>query len=60
MRLFIRWANDAHGDPEGVFGSIADALFIQDKYLAIAGVDFDPEPCGKGSVEIEVTLEELT
>lgn len=33
VRLF--WANKAHGDPENVFGSIADALFKNDKELDV-------------------------
>lgn len=35
MRLMIYWNHpDVHPDPENVFGSIADALFKEDKYLA--------------------------
>lgn len=56
MRIYIRWYDDRHGDPEGVFGAIADALFAQDKYLAIDGVDFDLDPCGQGSVKVEVSV----
>lgn len=33
MVLKITWSNKAHGDPENVFGSIADALFKNDKNL---------------------------
>lgn len=33
MDLVISWKNDAHGDPENIFGSIADALFHNDKNL---------------------------
>lgn len=33
MGLRIHWANKAHGDPENIFGSIADALFLNDKSL---------------------------
>jgi len=34
MHIHIYWRGDAHADPENVFGSIADALFSNDKYLA--------------------------
>lgn len=33
MEIKIFWRDDKHGDPENVFGSIADALFYNDKYL---------------------------
>lgn len=33
MDLKIYWANEHHGDAEGIFGSIADALFENDKHL---------------------------
>lgn len=33
MRIWIKWSNIAHGDPENIFGSIADALFKNDKNL---------------------------
>lgn len=33
MDIKIFWRDDRHGDPENVFGSIADALFYNDKYL---------------------------
>jgi len=35
MAIHIYWRGDAHADPENVFGSIADALFANDKYLAV-------------------------
>ena len=35
MKLMVYWNHpDVHPDPENVFGSIADALFKEDKYLA--------------------------
>lgn len=34
MEICIAWGSGVHGDPENIFGSIADALFDQDKYLA--------------------------
>lgn len=33
MDILISWKNGAHGDPENIFGSIADALFHNDKNL---------------------------
>ncbi len=33
MDIIIYWGNEKHGDPEGIFGSIADALFENDKHL---------------------------
>lgn len=34
MHVHIGWRGYAHADPEGVFGSIADALLQNDKYLS--------------------------
>lgn len=52
MAIKISWKNGAHGDPENIFGSIADALFYNDKELYGS---FDPEDdagitSGKGQV----------
>ena len=33
MKVDICWSNEHHGDAEGIFGSIADALFFNDKEL---------------------------
>lgn len=35
MSLRIYWSNKAHGDPENIFGSIADALFVNDKNVDV-------------------------
>ena len=51
MHVNIEWKNDVHADPEGVFGSIADALFSQDKYLS-GSFEANPVPAGQGKVEI--------
>lgn len=56
MDIVITWKNEAHGDSENVFGSIADALFKQDKYLA-GSFDWRPA-CGAGSVEVMITLQD--
>ncbi len=54
MDIKIKWKNDVHADPEGVFGSIADALFENDKYLK-GTFDFESAPAGRGEVEITIT-----
>lgn len=56
MDILIRWKNGTHGDPENVFGAIADALFHQDKYLA-GSFDWDRKEKGSGKVEVTITLE---
>lgn len=55
MSIFIEWANHVHGDPENIFGAIADAIFTQDKYLAV-DVDFEPIPTGKGRVYVRIEI----
>lgn len=57
MDLKIRWRNGAHGDPENIFGSIADALFYNDKHLA-GSFEFEYSSEGKGSVDILLTISE--
>jgi hypothetical protein len=54
MKLFIHFASDAHADPDNIFKGIADALFSNDKYLAVQA-DFteSKEKIGKVIVEIE-------
>ena len=47
MDIFITWGSGNHGDPENVFGAIADALFADDKYLS-GGFDFAEEIDPKG------------
>ena len=56
MGMMIHWANDAHADPDNVFKGIADALFSNDKYLAISGVDFCDASDGIGKVEITIEI----
>jgi len=55
MDIRIFWKDDAHGDPENIFGSIADALFYNDKYL---DGSFKSEIAGdkKGRVEIIIAI----
>lgn len=54
MHIKIQWKNGVHADPEGVFGSIADAIFSQDKYLS-GSFEANPVPVGQGKVEIIIT-----
>lgn len=56
MDIMIRWGLEVHGDPENIFGSIADSLFKQDKWLA-GSFDFESGH-GGGSVEITITLQD--
>ena len=55
MDIVIYWRNDVHADPENVFGSIADALFFQDKYLT-GSFDFSEEMSESARVEVLVTI----
>lgn len=55
MDLKIFWANEKHGDPENIFGSIADALFENDKHLD-GSFEAKHDPKGKGRVEVKVTI----
>lgn len=52
MDLMIHWNGDKHADPENVFGSIADSLFKQDKYLK-GSFDFQD---GTDFFGVEVTI----
>lgn len=54
MKIKIYWTDEKHGDPENIFGSIADALFFNDKHLS-GEFHFDHDP-GKGRVDVELTI----
>jgi len=56
MDIMIHWASKVHGDPENIFGSIADALFHNDKNLAGS---FDYEYSSDGTAWVEVTITTL-
>ena len=56
MSLKIVWANRAHGDCDNIFKGIADSLFVNDKYLASGGFDYEYSKDGKGSVEITLMI----
>ena len=55
MDLKIWWADEKHGDPENIFGSIADALFENDKHLS-GSFEAEHHPEGKGRVEVTITI----
>ena len=55
MDLTIRWKHNAHGDPENIFGSIADSLFFQDKDLD-GSFESAVSEDGHGLVEVVITL----
>ena len=58
MSIAIRFCGGVHGDPENVFGSIADALFDNDKRLSGAFFDVTdfmrPDEWADVAVKIEV------
>jgi len=53
MRLCITWMNKAHGDCDNVFKGIADALFMNDKYLS---GEFDYHYGDAGKVVVTITF----
>ncbi len=55
MDIRIFWKDETHGDPENIFGSIADALFQNDKYLD-GSFKSELAKDGKGRVEIIITV----
>lgn len=54
MDIFIFWADGKHGDPENIFGSIADALFWDDKHLC-GSFDYVDEK-GDGHVIVRISF----
>ena len=54
--LFIHWGSDNHADPDNIYKGIVDALFKNDKHVAIKEVDYDYSPDKKGSVEIVIEI----
>lgn len=55
MDLKIFFANEHHADPESIYGSIADALFLDDKHLA-GSIEFAHAKDKKGRTEVVITL----
>lgn len=56
MTVAIRWCDQTHGDAEGVFGSIADALFKQDKWLQHGAFSYEDD-VGPSEVKVEILFE---
>jgi hypothetical protein len=56
MDIRIKWHDGHRADAENVFGSIADALFHNDKNLS-GSFDFE-DGCGDGSVDITISISE--
>ena len=56
MNIVITFADERHGDPESIFGSIADALFENDKHLS-GMMDFEHGENGKVEIYIEIEYE---
>jgi hypothetical protein len=57
MQIFITWGSKTHADPENVFGSIADALFEQDKFLS-GEFDFDERIGTAGRVDVCISIDQ--
>ncbi len=57
MDIAIEWAGKAHPDPENVFGSIADALFFNDKDLD-GSFTSAPSSDKKGKVRVSIKVSE--
>jgi len=53
MRLCITWADKKHADCDNVFKGIADALFMNDKYLS---GEFDYHYGDQAQVEVTITF----
>jgi hypothetical protein len=57
MDIMIYWANERHADAESIYGSIADAIFSNDKHLA-GGMRYTHAKDKKGKVEVAITINE--
>lgn len=53
--LKFLWANNGHGDPENCLGSIADALFWNDKNVDVHTESFDDPVC-KGQTFVSIRI----
>lgn len=58
MHLHIVWADETHGDPENIFGSVADALFKNDKHLA-GSFDFEHSKNKRSRIDITIQIHGL-
>ena len=59
MDIKIYWKNKAHADSENCFGSIADALFVQDRNLD-GSFTGEVSADGKGRVEVSILIDEAS
>lgn len=55
MHIHITWASEVHGDPENIFGSIADSLFEDDKHVE-GGMTFEHGTTKDASVKVTIHL----
>lgn len=53
MDIDIYFKDHTHGDPENIFGAIADALFVDDKYL---DGSFKGQLSSTGRAKVDVTV----
>lgn len=53
VNLKIHWKDRTHADSDNVFKGIADALFMNDKYV-VGSFDYDYSENKQGSVEVEI------
>lgn len=54
MSLMIYFCNKTHGDCDNIYKGIADALFVNDKYLSCGGIDYDYSVRPRVEVIIEI------
>lgn len=54
MTLKIVFADKSHADCDNIFKGIADALFMNDKYLASRGFDYEYGDAGRVEVTVEL------
>jgi hypothetical protein len=59
MNINIHWRDKHHGDPENIFGSIADALFFNDKELD-GSFKSDMSKNERASVEVEIIINDVS
>lgn len=53
MDIRIFWKDEKHGDPENIFGAIADSLFYNDKHL---DGSFKSEMSGDKKARVEIII----
>jgi hypothetical protein len=58
MDIKIYWRDGHHGDPENIFGSIADSLFFNDKHLD-GSFASEMSKDEKGLVEVTITINNI-